>query len=102
MITQLIESFTNRRFFWVLSGLLPLLIFAALMLLLFTEQQEKAIRRLLHEAATNAAHVVEQAIVEQIGLLNGLAASRSLDTGDFDAFRLDAQRLSNIHPKWCW
>ncbi|MFA5903801.1 MAG: PAS domain S-box protein [Desulfobacula sp.] len=70
------------------------------MLLLFIQQQDRLITHLVNEAADNTAHVVEQAISEQIGLLKGLAASHSLDQGDFTDFRIDAQRLWNLHPEW--
>lgn len=97
---RVLENLGGRRLLWVLSGVLPLASFAAVMLFIFTQQQERAINRLLYEAGINSAHVVDLAIREQIGLLNGLAVSRALDKGDFEAFRLDAQRLWSMHPEW--
>lgn len=95
-----IEKITQSRLIWFLSGLVPLILFTAVMLLLFIQQQDKLITHLVNEAAGNTAHVVEQAVGEQIGLLKGLAASHSLDQGDFTDFRIDAQRLWDLHPEW--
>jgi PAS domain S-box-containing protein len=88
------------RFVWVLASLLPLLLFAAVMLFLLTTAQERALERSLREAAAGAAHAMDRTIGEQIGLLQGLAASRTLDRGDFAGFRLDAERLWAQHPEW--
>jgi hypothetical protein len=85
---------------WVLAGVLPLVIFAVLMLVLFTQQQEKAMHQLLQETAHNAAGTLDRTIAEQLVLLNGLASSRSLDKRDLPAFRVDAQRLQQLHPEW--
>jgi len=90
----------QSRLAWVLSGLIPLIAFTAVMLLLFIRQQDRAIESLLRESAGNAAYMIERAIGEQVGLLKGLAASRSLDDADFHKFRLEAQRLWDMHPEW--
>ena len=51
------------------------------MLIMFTRQQEQAIERLLREAAAGAAHVVDLAVGEQLGIMNGMAASLAFDGG---------------------
>lgn len=94
------KKLSEQRLFWVLSGILPLALFAAILLALFADQQEKSIRQRLERSADNAAHLIDRAIGEQIGVLNGLAASHTLDAGNLDDFRVEAQRLKNLHPEW--
>ena len=69
----------DRRLAWVAAGLLPLFIFAIVMLIMFTRQQEQAIERLLREAAAGAAHVVDRAVGEQLGIMKGMAASMAFE-----------------------
>jgi hypothetical protein len=70
------------------------------MLIMFTRQQEQAIERLLREAAAGAAHVVDRAVGEQLGIMNGMAASLAFDRGDLDTIRAESQRLWEMHPEW--
>jgi len=94
------KKLSEKRLFWILPGILPLALFAAALLALFADQQEKAVRQILEQSADNAAHLIERAVGEQIGVLNGLAASHALDAGDLDDFRVEAQRLKDLHPEW--
>jgi len=94
------DKLSKQRWFWVLSGILPLALFAATLLVLLADQQDKAMRQLLEQAADSGGHLIERAIGEQIGVLNGLAASHALDAGDIDDFRAEAQRLKDLHPEW--
>ena len=66
----------------MVAGLLPLIFFGIVMLIMFTRQQEQAIERLLRGAAAGAAHVVDRAVGEQLGIMNGMAASTAFDRGD--------------------
>lgn len=100
MRAHFIARLSRHRFLWVISGLLPLLLFALIMLWLFSVEQEKSIRRLLQDAAISAAHVIDRSVGEQISLLNGMATSQALDNGNFSAFRIDAQRIWRLHPEW--
>ena len=95
-----LEKLLQSRLFYLLSGIVPLIAFSLSMILLFIQQQDNAIKYLLKEAGNNTAHVVERAIGEQIGLLKSLATSRSLDNGNFTYFRMEAQRLRDLHPEW--
>ena len=95
-----LEKILQSSLLWFLAGLGPLVMFTAIMLLVFIQQQDKGIAHLVNEAAGNTAHMVEHTIGEQIGLLKGLAASHALDDGDFKSFRKDAQRLWELHPEW--
>nr|NJM04616.1 hypothetical protein [Desulfobacula sp.] len=95
-----LEKIIQSRILWFLSGLVPLVLFTAVMILLFIQQQDRAVTHLVNEAAGNAALVVERAIGGQVGLLQGLAASHALDQGDFADFRTDTQRIWELHPEW--
>ncbi len=90
----------DRRLTWVVAGLLPLIFFGIVMLIMFTRQQEQAIERLLREAAAGAAHVVDRAVGEQLGIMNGMAASLAFDRGDLDTIRAESLRLWEMHPEW--
>ena len=96
----MLKKLAGKKIVWIVSGILPLALFAVWMLLLFTEQQEEAISQLMNEAAGNAAHTLERTLGEQIGILDGLATARSLDTGDFALFHISAARLKARHPEW--
>lgn len=95
-----IERLIDLKLFRISIGIIPLLLFAMVLVNIFTKQQEESIHQYLLESAGHASHSVDRAIGEQIGLLYGLAASRSLDTGNFDSFRMNAQRLIEVHPEW--
>jgi len=97
---QILERLIGQRIFWILSGVLPLALFAVWMFVIFTDQQESAINQLINQSAASAAHSLDRTLQQQIGLLEGLAIARSLDAGDFDLFRISAQRLKDKHPEW--
>jgi len=97
---QILDRLIGQRIFWILSGVLPLALFAVWMFVIFTDQQESAINQLINESAASAAHSLDRTLQQQIGLLEGLAIARSLDAGDFDLFRISAQRLKDKHPEW--
>jgi PAS domain S-box-containing protein len=100
MKIRLPESLVRRRLFWVFSGAFPLVAFAILMVVVFGQQQENSIKRVLHEAGESSALVVERAITHQIALLEGLSTSPDLDRSDFAAFLVNAKRLWALHPEW--
>ncbi len=100
VITNAVERIARHRVLWVLTGVLPLIVFAMGMIWLFTQQQEHAIRQIVHDAAENAAGVMERTIGGQIGLLEGVASLSALDHDDLGAFRSDVQRLWEMHPEW--
>lgn len=97
---KILKKSKTQQLFWILAGGLPFTLFAAVMLFMFTQQQERAVSRLLHEIASNSADALDRAIVEQLGILKGLAISRSLDTGDLEGFSQVAERLQEMHPEW--
>ncbi|MGB5232115.1 MAG: ATP-binding protein [Desulfoprunum sp.] len=97
---QILDRLIGQRIFWILSGVLPLALFAVWMFVIFTDQQESAINQLINESAASAAHSLDRTLQQQIGLLEGLAIARSLDAGDFDLFRISAQRLKDKHSEW--
>jgi two-component system, cell cycle sensor histidine kinase and response regulator CckA len=100
MKIRLPEFLLRHRLFWIFSGVFPLVAFAALMIVVFTQQQENSIARLLAEAGERSSLVAERAIAHQIAILEGLSMSRDLDTQRFDTFRIEADRLKALHPEW--
>ncbi len=94
------KKLIGPNLFWISIGIVPLLIFAIAIVYIFTKQQEESIHQFLNESAAHASHSVDRAIGEQVGLLQGLAASWTLDEGDFASFRAQAQRLKDAHPEW--
>lgn len=84
----------------IIIGVIPLLLFAVILIYFFTKQQEKILHQLLLESTNHASHSVDRAIGEQIGLLYGLASARSLDENNFDSFRINAARVMQAHPEW--
>ncbi|WP_185961372.1 ATP-binding protein [Telmatospirillum sp. J64-1] len=90
----------TRRFGLVLIALLPLLVFAFVMLRLFEGQQIEAAHNLLRQTSASAANAVEQQLREEIAHLQGLAASTTLDAGDFENFSQEAERLLDVRTHW--
>lgn len=94
------EKLIDLKSFRISIVTIPLLLFSAILVYVFTKQQEESIQQFLLESAAHASHSVDRAIGEQIGLLYGLSASSSIDAGDFDSFRMNVQRLVAAHPEW--
>ena len=90
----------DQRLIWVAAGLLPLFTFGVVMLLAFQHQQQHAIEHSLREAAGGAAHLIERAVREQIGILKGMASSLAFDRWDLESVRKEAERLWDLHPEW--
>ena len=86
--------------FWVAIGLLPLFVYGISMLVVFRHQQAQVVEHMLQQAAGGVAHLVERAIREQLGVMNGMAASYAFDREDLETARQEAQRLWRLHPEW--
>ena len=95
-----VEKSKGLKVVGITVGVIPLLLFAVILVYIFARQQEKMIQQLLLDSAAHAGHSVDRAIGEQIGLLYGLASARSLDDGNFDSFRINAERIMEAHPEW--
>ncbi|HEY0837630.1 MAG TPA: ATP-binding protein [Azospirillum sp.] len=81
--------------------LLPLLVFAAIILVLLNRQQERAIEALLWQTLNAAAEDVAQQINSDRVALESLAAAPALDDGrDLDAFREHAARVLRARGHW--
>src|SRR3954451_16953568 len=80
--------------------LLPLAAFAGLMLLLFGQQQRKAVHQLLTQTAVSTAAAIRADVEDDIAVLRALAATRAFDRGDFAAFDDEARRLVATRPHW--
>ncbi|HEX6103031.1 MAG TPA: ATP-binding protein [Alphaproteobacteria bacterium] len=67
--------------------------------LVVTRQRESLEAQSRAEVAELAEHV-DSAFQRSIAALEALAASKSLDSGDYDAFREEAQRVATTQPHW--
>jgi len=80
--------------------LVPLLAFAAVILVLLNRQQERAIEALLWQTVSAAAEDVVQQVNNDRSALESLAASPALDGDDLMAFREHARRVFRAHEHW--
>jgi hypothetical protein len=63
-------------------------------------ERTTAIEEMLEQSAVAAEMAISLYVDQETGRLEGLAASSSLDTGDWAAFRIEARRLLDRHPHW--
>ncbi|HYG88036.1 MAG TPA: PAS domain S-box protein [Azospirillum sp.] len=84
----------------IIIGLLPLLVFALVMLRLLEQQQDEAVRSMLRQTAVGAATAIDKELAKEIAHLRSLAMSTALDGGDLDRFRIEADRLLADRPGW--
>lgn len=80
------------------AGILPLLLFAVVMVVVFQNQQRIATEELLMRAAANTAQALNERVSSIIGLVRGLTTSSALDKGDIETFRIEAERLRASSP----
>ncbi|HEX2932088.1 MAG TPA: hypothetical protein VHV54_20345, partial [Candidatus Binatia bacterium] len=71
----------------ILGGLGPLFIFAVVMMVLFTTQEQTNRRRGLQDMARSLTLAIDQEINASINHLEALATSEPLDYGAVDSFR---------------
>jgi PAS domain S-box-containing protein len=63
-------------------------------------ERTTAIEEMLEQSAVAAEMAISLYVGQETGRLEGLAASSSIDTGDWIAFRIEARRLLDRHPHW--
>lgn len=92
----------RRLLFLVLAAIavLPTLIFAAVMVVRFNDQQQQAIEIVLRQSARSALQAVDRQITDNLAALNALAASPRLDDGDLAEFHIHAQRVLQRQQDW--
>jgi len=84
----------------VLASTVPLLIFAAVMTTLFERQQRASVERGLRDTARALTVAVDHELFASISVLQTLAASEPLETGNLGSFYTQAQRVVKAHPGW--
>ncbi|MEK0083283.1 ATP-binding protein [Benzoatithermus flavus] len=89
-----------RLFSLILATALPLVIFAAAMVVLFEKEQARSFAGVI-EQATGAAQRAVEARIDTIRIaLEALTTSDPLAAGDQEAFAGQAQRLLALQPDW--
>ncbi len=85
----------------VLVTLLPVVVFAAIMVALFARHQQETLERATRETARALSLAVDRELEASITTLQALATSRSLDGDDLAAVRAEAERIRAVaHPAW--
>ncbi|MCW2248414.1 PAS domain S-box-containing protein [Azospirillum fermentarium] len=84
----------------VAAALLPVALFAAVILALFDRQERQRVEQQLTTAAAVAAGAVDRQLQRELSGLLALASSESLDSGDFIAFDRHARRAVASHSAW--
>lgn len=84
----------------LVAGLLPLVLLGAAFLRMLSVERTTAIEEMLERSAVGAEMAISLYVGQETGRLEGLAASSSLDSGNWEAFQLEAQRLLDQHPHW--
>ena len=84
----------------VVAALLPVLIFAGVMLVTFSAQQRSAVERGLVDTARALSLAVDRELAVSIRTLEQLATSEHLDSGELRKFYDQASRTLKIQPSW--
>ena len=84
----------------VVVAVLPVLLFAAVMVVMFSREQRKGVEDGLVDTARALSLAVDRELVASIKTLEGLATSEHLDQGDLRRFYDQAQRVLNAHRGW--
>ena len=84
----------------VVAALLPVLIFAGVMLVTFSAQQRNAVERGLVDTARALSLALDREIEATIRVLQALATSEHLETGDLKQFYDQARRTLKTQQGW--
>ena len=76
----------------MVASTVPLLIFAAVMTTLFERQQRASVERGLRDTARALTLAVDHELFASISVLQALAASEPLETGNLGSFYVQAHR----------
>ncbi len=94
---------TGARRTWLLlvaAAVLPLLLLGGWAGSLSAERTRANTRALARDTVALVAQRVTAELTAQLDLAQALAASTALDDGNLDAFRIEANRLEDLHPRW--
>jgi signal transduction histidine kinase/CheY-like chemotaxis protein len=84
----------------VVSAMLPVLIFAAMLVVLFARQEQSAIEQRMRETARALSAAVDQELQSALRALEMLATSTHLETGRLADFHQQADRVRAMQPGW--
>jgi hypothetical protein len=76
----------------VLAVLVPMIVFAAIVVTMFGRQQRAAVERGAVETARALVNAADERLNASVKLLEALATSPALDGGDLRAFHAEARR----------
>jgi hypothetical protein len=84
----------------VMAVLVPMILFAAMVVALFGRQQRADVERGATETARALLNAVDESLDSSVKVLQSLAASRALDNGDLRTFHAEARRVVSSHSDW--
>src|SRR5260370_9195512 len=84
----------------VLAVLVPMIVFAAIVVVMFGRQQRTEAERGAVETARALMNAVDEALGSTVTTLQALATARSLAQGDLTAFHAEARRVLATQPDW--
>jgi PAS domain S-box-containing protein len=84
----------------VCVAVIPLLIFTIIVAALFEKQQRASLERSFRDTVRALTVAVDHELTSSISVLQALATSEHLETGDLRLFYRAAQRMLATHPGW--
>ena len=90
----------RRLMVLAVAGTLPLAVAAAVGLFVLKQQQDAQTRQVGVELARSIANGVDAEVRSMVAVLETLATTPSLDTGDLEVFRARAGRVLQTRPEW--
>jgi PAS domain S-box-containing protein len=83
-----------------LASVLPMLLFAVVMVMVYDRQQRAVLERSFRDTARVLTLAVDHEVSASLSTLGALATSKHLDTGDLRAFYDGAQRVLRAQSAW--
>jgi hypothetical protein len=96
----LTQRLRRRRFVLVAAAILPVAVVSGLALYVFTEKQREQAGRAGLEISRALSTAVDADLERAVAVLEGLAASPSLDARDLQRFHLIMRRVLAANPDW--
>src|SRR6185503_2819474 len=84
----------------VTGAILPVVAFAAVMVVLFAREEGRSLERSAREMTHVLSVALDRELDGHIATLESLATSPLLDYGDLETFRSRAQRVQRLRPGW--
>ena len=84
----------------VVAVLVPMIVFAGIVLVALGRQQRAAVEAGAIETARALTNAVDESLLASVKVLEALATSRTLDAGDLRAFHVEARRAMATQPGW--